>query len=195
MKRVAIDFAAPSLARSWYRLGPRGWTVLGLGVVLCGAALALGGQMLARQRALDEQLAAVRASIAAPAAAAAAIARAVPAVDIGAAQASAVNGAILQLNLPWPALREAVGAATPASVALLGLEPDARRRSVKITAETKDAESMIAYVEQLKGQELFGDVVLLRHEINELDPNRPLRFEVDASWSSPGLAHPAGRAP
>jgi hypothetical protein len=198
MKRVAIDFAAPSLARSWYRLGPRGWVVLALGVTLCGAALALGGQMLARQRALEAQLAALRASVIAPAAAAAAAsasAQATAAVQIGAAQASAVNGAILQLNLPWPALRDAVGAATPASVALLGLEPDARRRSVKITAETKDAESMIAYVEQLKGQQLFGDVVLLRHEINELDPNRPLRFEVDASWSSPGQNHPAGSAP
>jgi hypothetical protein len=25
----------------------------------------------------------------------------------------------------------------------------------------------------------------LRHEINELDPNRPIRFQVDAQWSAP----------
>lgn len=190
MQRSVIDFAPPSLARSWYRLGPRGWAVLGLGLLLSGAAIALGAQMLARQHALEGQLAAVRASVGKPAAAAAAAAvaqaAALPPVAIGAAQAGAVNGAILQLNLPWPSLRDAVGAATPAGVALLGLEPDARRRSLKITAETRDAETMIAYVEQLKRQQLFGDAVLLRHEINELDPNRPVRFEIDASWQTAG---------
>ena len=190
MQRSVIDFAPPSLARSWYRLGPRGWAVLGLGLLLSGAAIALGAQMLARPTARAGQLAAVRASVGKPAAAAAAAAvaqaAALPPVAIGAAQAGAVNGAILQLNLPWPSLRDAVGAATPAGVALLGLEPDARRRSLKITAETRDAETMIAYVEQLKRQQLFGDAVLLRHEINELDPNRPVRFEIDASWQTAG---------
>ncbi|MDB5961370.1 MAG: hypothetical protein JWP59_2664 [Massilia sp.] len=181
MKRIAIDFAPASLARSWYRLGPRGWALLALGLILCGAALALAAQMLARQNALAAQLAAVRATVAPPKAAAVVVAAA-PAAVIDAAQANAVNGAILQLNLPWPALRDAIGAATPAGVALLALEPDPRRQSLKITAETRDAESMIAYVEQLKRQQLFGDVVLLRHEINEVDPNRPVRFEIDAPW-------------
>lgn len=190
MKKIAIDFAPPTLARSWYRLGPRGWLLLALGVLLAGAAIALGAQMLARQRAFDGQLAAVRASVARPAAAAAAAsaAAAVPVAPISAAQANAVNAAILQLNLPWPALREAIGAATPATVALLALEPDPRRRNLKITAETKDTDTMIAYVAQLKRQELFGDVVLLRHEINELDPNRPVRFEIDAPWNTIGEA-------
>lgn len=184
MKKIAIDFAPPSLARSWYRLGPRGWALLTLGVLLCGGAAAIGAQMLARQNALDAQVALVRmamnkANPVAPAPVA------VPATPVSAAQANAVNSAILQLNLPWPALHEAIGAATPASVALLALEPDPRRHNLKITAETKDADAMIAYVEQLKRQELFGDVVLLRHEINELDPNRPVRFEIDASWVAP----------
>jgi hypothetical protein len=44
-------------------------------------------------------------------------------------------------------------AATPANIALLALEPDARKRSMKITAEAKTSDDMIAYVEQLKQQE------------------------------------------
>jgi hypothetical protein len=68
---------------------------------------------------------------------------------------------------------------------LLALEPDPHRRSMKITAEAKTADEMIAYIEQLKQQELFGAVALVRHEINELDPNRPIRFQVDAQWSAP----------
>ena len=185
MKKIAIDFAPPSLARSWYLLGPRGWTVLALGVLLCAGAAAIGAQMLARQKALDAQLAVVRAAMNKPGAAAAAVAAAAVVAPVPAAQANAVNSAILQLNLPWPALHDAIGAATPAGVALLALEPDPRRHNLKITAETKDADAMIAYVEQLKRQELFGDVVLLRHEINELDPNRPVRFEIDATWVAP----------
>jgi hypothetical protein len=45
------------------------------------------------------------------------------------AQADAVNAAVMQLNLPWRALHDAVAAATPASIALLALEPDARKRA------------------------------------------------------------------
>lgn len=191
MKRTAIDFAAPSLARSWYRLGPRGVLLLAAAVLLCGAAIALGTQMLARQRALQLQVAALRATVQTPAsavfAAAAAAAAAAP-PPLAAARVDAINGAILQLNLPWPALRQAIGAATPATVALLALEPDARRRSLKISAETRDPDAMIDYVAQLKRQTLFGEVLLLRHEINEVDPNRPLRFEIEATWNTRGSA-------
>jgi hypothetical protein len=41
---------------------------------------------------------------------------------------------------------------------------------------------MVGYVEELKQQELFSSVMLTRHEINEQDPNRPLRFQLEAVW-------------
>jgi Tfp pilus assembly protein PilN len=180
MKRVRIDFAPPSLARTVHRTGPLGWSLAVLATLLCAAACAAGWQMLARQRVLASQLAVVRAHVAVPAAAASA-----PALSIGEPQAAAVNAAVLQLNLPWRALHDAIAAATPANIALLALEPDPRRRSMKITAEAKNSDDMIAYVEKLKQQELFGAVALLRHEINELDPNRPIRFQLDAQWNAP----------
>lgn len=181
MKRVDIDFAPPSLARTLHRTGPLAWSLAVLAVLLCAAAGATGWQMLARQRALDAQLALVRAQVKAPVVVAAVQPR------IGEAQAHAVNAAVLQLNLPWRALQDAVGQATPKHIALIALEPDPRRRSMKITAEAKNSDDMIAYIEQLKGQELFGAgaVTLLRHEISELDPNRPLRFQLEAQWSAP----------
>lgn len=184
MKPLPIDFAPPSLARAWYRAGRRGVVLLAAGLLLVLVAGMFGAQMMARQRAFDARLAALDARAARSGAAVPQVAAA-PARAIAAPQAEAVNAAILQLNLPWPALRDAIEGATPATVALLSLEPDPRRRSLKITAETRDAEAMIAYVAQLKRQDLFGDVVLLRHEINELDPNRPLRFELDAPWRMP----------
>jgi hypothetical protein len=179
MKRVRIDFAPPSLARTLHRTGPLAWSLAVLALLLAAAA---GWQLLARQRVLDAQLAQVRAH-----AAPVTVAAVAPQARIGVAQAAAVNAAVLQLNLPWRALHDAVAAGTPANIALIALEPDPRRRSMKITAEAKGSDEMIAYVEQLKQQELFGAgaVTLLRHEINELDPNRPLRFQLDAQWSAP----------
>jgi Tfp pilus assembly protein PilN len=41
---------------------------------------------------------------------------------------------------------------------------------------------MLAYVRQLGQQDWFSAVALVRHEINEQDPNRPIRFQVDAAW-------------
>jgi hypothetical protein len=183
MKRVRIDFAPPSLARTVHRSGPLAWGLALLAVLLCAVAAATGWQMLARQRVLDAQLALVRTHVKVPVAAAAAQ------PQIGEAQAQAVNAAVLQLNLPWRALQDAVGQATPKQIALIALEPDPRRRSMKITAEAKNSDDMIAYIEQLKGQELFGagagSVALLRHETNELDPNRPIRFQLEAQWRAP----------
>jgi Tfp pilus assembly protein PilN len=181
MKRVRIDFAPPSLARTVHRTGPLGWSLALLAVLLCVAAGATGWQMIARQRVLDTQLAVVRAHASAPVP----VAPSTPQPQVGEAQAAAVNAAVLQLNLPWRALHDAIAAATPNSIALLALEPDPRRRSMKITAEARTSDEMIAYVEQLKQQELFDAVALLRHEINELDPNRPIRFQLDAQWSAP----------
>ena len=182
MKRLHIDFAPPSLARTVHRTGPLAWSLAVLALLLCAAVGATGWQMLARQRAVDGQLALVRAQVKPPTAAAAS---AQP--SIGEAQAQAVNAAVLQLNLPWRALQDAVEQATPKSIALIALEPDPRRRSMKITAEAKASDDMIAYIEQLKEQELFGAgaVTLLRHEIGELDPNRPIRFQLEAQWRAP----------
>ena len=181
MKRVRIDFAPPGLARTLHRTGPLGWGLAVLALLLCAAAGATGWQMVARQRVLDSQLAVVRAHASVPVA----VAVTAPQPHIGEPQAAAVNAAVLQLNLPWRALHDAIAAATPKNIALLALEPDPHRRSMKITAEAKTSDEMIAYVEQLKQQELFGAVALLRHEINELDPNRPIRFQLDAQWSAP----------
>jgi Tfp pilus assembly protein PilN len=181
MKRVRIDFAPPGLARTIHRTGPVGWSLAVLALGLCAGAGVVGWQTLERQRVLESRLAAVRANSVAPVA----VVPESPQPQVGALQAAAVNAAVLQLNLPWRALHDAIGAATPNTIALLSLEPDPRRRSMKITAEAKNSDDMIAYIEQLKQQELFGAVALLRHEINELDPNRPIRFQLDAQWSAP----------
>jgi Tfp pilus assembly protein PilN len=179
MKKVRIDFAPPSLGRALFR-GP------GRTLALLCAALALSPLLasnIAEYRRLLREQDAVQAQAQAVAARTQAARAPAPArAPVPPGQADAVNAAVLQLNLPWRALHDSVQSATPAGIALLALEPDARRRSLRITAEAKSSDDMIGYVEQLRQQDWFDAVALVRHEINEQDPNRPIRFQIDAAW-------------
>ena len=179
MKRVRIDFAPSGLRRTLWRAPPAAW-VLSCAALVGGIALAQAAgryrddaAVLAHRVARAEALARPRV---APGPA--------PRAPLAPAQADAVNAAVLQLNLPWRALHDAVQAATPAAIALLALEPDAKKSRLRITAEAANSEDMLAYIEALRRIDWFAGVALLRHETDEQDPNRPIRFQVDAAWKA-----------
>jgi Tfp pilus assembly protein PilN len=180
MRRLRLDFAPSSLRRTLLR-APLASRVAALGALALSAVALV--QVLDYREAreeVDAQLAALQARTAAPGAVPAA-----PRTPVGEQEALAVNAAIAQLNLPWRALHDAVRAATPPNVALLALEPDARKRVLRITAEAKNSDDMLAYVRLLEREEWFASVTLVRHELLEQDPNRPLRFQLDAGWGTP----------
>lgn len=182
MTRLDIDFAPPGWRRSLHRVPAWAWIAGALGVALIATAAYSGSAALQRQQASEAQWQRAQQRVAQATQEPPPMAIA----PIAPAQAAAVNAAILQLNLPWRDLQDALASATPPGIALLALEPDARKRILKITAETTSSDAMVAYVAQLKQQQLFGTrVQLLRHEINELDPNRPLRFQLEARWRAP----------
>jgi Tfp pilus assembly protein PilN len=106
-----------------------------------------------------------------------------PAALLPAPQIAAINSATEQLNLPWRDLLDAVEAATPKDIALLTLEPDGRKHILKGVAEARDSDAMLAYIEALQQQEFFSNVVLTRHDTNEQDARKPLRFQFEAQWS------------
>jgi len=176
MKPMQIDFAAPGWRRTLYRTHPAVMVAGAVGLLLCVAAAALSLQNAKEREAREQQLSAARKK-----AIASAPAR-LPETAIPEAQANAVNTAVLQLNLPWRALQDAVASATPPAIALVALEPDARKQILKITAEARNADDMVAYIEQLKQEEFFAGAGLVRHEINAGDPNRPIRFQIEAQW-------------
>jgi Tfp pilus assembly protein PilN len=179
VKPLRIDFAPPSLARTWFHTSRPARALAAVALVLAVCA-GLQAQRLSEQRRIDaEQVARVTQHHAAPVQAAQPQAK----VVVSPAQAAAVNAAVLQLNLPWRDLYDAIGAATPATVALLALEPDARKRTVRITAEARGSDDMIGYIERLQAQSWFTSVVLTHHETNDVDPNKPVRFQIDAQWA------------
>ncbi|VXB19759.1 PilN domain-containing protein [Massilia sp. 9I] len=179
MKRTHIDFAPRTLRRTLFRVPPRAFGFL---FAIAGLCFVLASQVIS-YREEREQLEALQAAIAARSNAVRPLpVAATPKTTIPDAQAQAVNDAVMQLNLPWRDLVEAVRAATPSNVALLALEPDAKRRNLRITAETKNSDDMLAYVAQMQEQGWFASVNLVRHEIAEQEPNKPLRFQISAQW-------------
>jgi Tfp pilus assembly protein PilN len=178
-----IDFAPPGWRRALYRLHPGVLAGALLGLVLCAGAALSGWQMVELQRAREAQLNQALQQQRRQSAQASGAQQAAR-VQIPEAQGKAVNAAVLQLNLPWRDMQAAVANATPVTVALLALEPDPHKQVLKISAEAKNADDMIAYIEQLKQQEFFSGAVLARHEINDQDPNRPIRFQVEAQWGA-----------
>jgi len=92
------------------------------------------------------------------------------------------NEIIAQLALPWNELFSAVESASSRNMALLGIEPDAQKRRVKLTGEAKSLESMLAYIRYLEGQVPLTDVFLQSHQIEQNDPQKPVRFVVTATW-------------
>ncbi|HXA46702.1 MAG TPA: PilN domain-containing protein [Burkholderiaceae bacterium] len=178
MKTIHIDFAPNTLSRTLYQTRPLAWLCI-VGALIAGIGTALHAHT--KLDAIAVQDAALR--------------RAqitldqhqrqqpvIKAVAITDDQAAAVNTAIAQLNIPWRDVFNAIEAATPKTIALVSLQPDAKRGLVTVVAEAKSSDDMIAYIEQLKKQSFLTGVWLSKHEINEQDPNKPLRFQLDVQW-------------
>lgn len=177
-KRMAIDFAPPTWRRALYRLHPALLAAGIAGIVLCAAGIWFAMQMAQQRAVRAQQIDTLRASQAALSKRPVRVAE----VLIPEAQALSVNAAILRLNVPWRALEDAIGTATPPGIALLALDPDPKKQVLKITAEARTSDDMVGYVQALKQQEFFIGAALARHEIGEQDPQHPIRFQVEAQW-------------
>lgn len=179
MKTIHIDFAPRSISRSMRRMRATYGALLGVALVLCVGATTIAIDLVWKNEALQTELRQIQDRIEDKEAS-----KPVPKkFTIPDTEAAAVNGAIAQLNLPWRDVFDAVEAATPTTIALLAIEPDARKHLLRGMAEAQSSDGMIAYIEGLKKQPFFNSVVLTRHEINEQDPNKPIRFQYEASWA------------
>jgi len=100
-------------------------------------------------------------------------------LQLTAQQRQSWNQIARQLNTPWRSLLDALEAHTPETVALVSIEPDARRGSFRLQAEAKSLETLLDYAAQLGAAQVFESVALIKHETNEQDANKPLRLSLD----------------
>jgi len=164
MQHIRLDFVAR---------GPRSrWA----GRVLLACALGVVGDMaltyvqLAREVKCNEAI----------------VARAQPRRHMAAAspeELTAARETVARLALPWPKLFAALESAASDQVALLGIEPDAKSGTVKISGDSKDYLAALGYVLNLSQAEALSHVQLVRHEVKQNDPQHPVAFSVSAAWN------------
>ena len=85
-------------------------------------------------------------------------------------------------RLPWDTLFTALEAAEGKDVALIALAPEAQRRQVKIHAEARSLDAMLAFQRQLQQNPALAQVVLLDHTVMKDMPFTPVRFHLLAQW-------------
>lgn len=93
------------------------------------------------------------------------------------------NEVLLQLSLPWNQLFQTVELANSDKVALLGIDPDSKRGWIKVSGEAKDFDALLDYIRTLQKSNFFTVVYLQHHQVQEQDPEKPIRFTLDASWT------------
>ena len=86
------------------------------------------------------------------------------------------------LQSPWAGLLDAIESTRPPRVALLSVEPSARKRSVTIAAEAGDLGAMLAHVAAMQRDTRLRDVTLLTHERQVQQPGTPIRYRVQGEW-------------
>lgn len=176
MKPPVLLFEPAAGARTLPFLGARkslAGTVGALLALLAFAALAHAGWNLARAQARQGELQArirVLQAVALP------VAGRTAAADPQ--RVRAWNAVARQLNTPWAELLDTLESATPPDVALVSVAPDAAQGAVRLQAEAKSLQALLGYERALRMAPLLRDVVLVRHETNETDAQRPVRLHL-----------------
>jgi hypothetical protein len=107
---------------------------------------------------------------------------ATPESDKAAAEATEVAR---ELAVPWSPLLaelESAGHDMASQVALLQVEPDPEKHSVKITAEVRSLPDALAYLQRLQQSKMLRYPMLESHERRKDDPEHPFRIKLSAEW-------------
>lgn len=93
-----------------------------------------------------------------------------------------VESVVQQLTLPWAPLIQAVEDAGSSEVAVLQMQPEARERRLRLTAEAKNHDAMLAYLRRLGGNKVLHEIHLVSHQVMIDQPQRPIQFSLQASF-------------
>lgn len=89
---------------------------------------------------------------------------------------------IAALAFPWPSLFRQLEDTADDDVAILAIQPDARKGQLHIDAEAKDYEAVTSYIERLTSQPQLHDVHLLKHQVEVDSKQQPVTFSIGANW-------------
>jgi hypothetical protein len=164
MQRIELDFVRRRPASRW------------AGRVLLAVALGVAGEMGFTYVQLERTVNTNEAIVA----------RAQPrkAVNpVSTEEVTAARETVDRLGLPWTRLFAALEGAANEKVALLAIEPDTKAGTVTISGDSKDYLSALTYVLNLSRSDALSHVQLVRHEVKQNDPQRPVSFAISAAWN------------
>ncbi|MCF4998488.1 pilus assembly protein [Pseudomonas syringae] len=174
MRPLNLDFQPPR------RSGPLGWSLLAGGVVLALACFGAQQHLGARAEQQQGHLQTTQRQLTGDSSGK---------VTLSAAETreQAQNLAEMrkvsqQLRRPWERLFAMLEALPREDVALLTLTPDARKGQVRISAEARDLQAMLDFHKRLEASDELSDVSLLSHEIVVKSPEKPVQFNLSATW-------------
>jgi Tfp pilus assembly protein PilN len=107
-----------------------------------------------------------------------------PVSELTSAQIRGYNNVIRQLNVPWKNMFEDLESMTPMDVALISIEPDGARSTVKLVAEAKSLTTLLNYSSKLQQNGIFGRITYSKHETIEQDTNKPVRLSFELELRS-----------
>jgi hypothetical protein len=168
MHRIELDFVRRRPASRW------------AGRILLAVALGVAGEMGFSFVQLERSVKSNEALVAR----AASTSKARKAVQqVSPEEVNAARETVERLGMPWTKLFAALEAAANEHVALLAIEPDAKSGTVTISGDSKDYLSTLTYVMNLSHADALSHVQLVRHEVKQNDPQRPVSFSIQAAWN------------
>lgn len=99
-----------------------------------------------------------------------------------AAEVKQANHVLRMLGLRWDSVFAAVAEAHRDGIALLAFAPEPEKGIVKINAEAKNFSVMLDYVQRLEAQPALESVYLQSHNMQNDNPQKPVRFVITADW-------------
>jgi hypothetical protein len=90
-----------------------------------------------------------------------------------------------ELAAPWSLLLQELETASRdvgGTVAVLAVEPDRDKGKLRVTAEAKDLNEALTYIERLQKSQALKFPMLDSHEIRSDDKDQPVRFQLSAEW-------------
>lgn len=94
------------------------------------------------------------------------------------------NETINRLSVPWESLFQIVEISHFDDIALLSIQPELENHTLVLTAEAKDLTGMLEYLRRLTQGALPVNVKLMSHQVQQQDPQKPVRFVVHADWAA-----------
>lgn len=87
------------------------------------------------------------------------------------------------LDTPWDHLLRSLEGGLSRDVAVLGVEPTASKRAVRLLLEARSRQAMLGFLEALQAEGRLSEVMLLMHQpVPPEAGGRGVRFQVQASW-------------